>query len=387
MEQKPVLSLLFYCTMLILGLFFVVQGIPSFITGFSQRHRSPQPAVLEELKAETLPTPHGLRRRLSACRYRYQFQGKSYLGQRFSLFESQRYSKELPAYIKQINDQPFAYVDPASPLDAVLLLDPPLSSLLSLTIGLLFFHCGAYFSLLWLFKQKETRHSDEKWKKKKQLPADRHPLYAPLLVLPGTLLALFLLFSYAAVPGLLSSQTGAVLLPLLYFLSILWSTAGLVLRLRRIAKINLTRLSWSPNSGLQFRIKPQETEIRARLKVKRLIERRFSWRYRKTGSAEFEIDGDAFTLAPYSFKPSPSWHRPLGFLFTALRTEEKHMTAESEALCQILAGQSSNRKSRSPLMGLMRKRPDHRLEIHLQNKKLNVSYSLPVAFWTSEISR
>lgn len=387
MEQRPVLSWLFYCTLLILGLFFAVQGIAPFLTSLSQRHRSPRPAVLEALNAAPLPSPQGLRHHLNACRYRYEFHGRIYFGQRFSLFDSQRYSRELPHLIRKISDTPLAYVDPARPMDAVLLLDPPLSSLSSLAVGLLFFHCGAYFCLLWLFRKQETRRKAVEWKQKGRLSPDGHSLLTPGLLLPGAGTLLFLPFSFSAVPRLLSSPNAALLLLGLYLLTLLSSAVGFFFRLRGISRYPLTHLSWSPRNGLKFCIESQDPATQARLRVSRLVERRFSWVYRETGQAEFERDEDFFTLAPYSFKASSGWHRPLGFLFTAMDRERKQTLAESEALCQILAGQSSSHKSRSPLMGLMRKRPDHRLEIRLRIKGPTLGYSLPVSFWTSEISR
>jgi len=387
-EQKPVLSLFFYLALIGIGLLLIRQGAAPFYRSLAESGRESVPARLDALGVEKIPNPpHGCRLRLNACRYRYEFNGKSYIGQRFSLFDDEQYSQELPDLVRRITRKPQVLVNPESPMDAVLSVDPPLNSLFSLLIGLLFLHGGTYFGLLWLYKKRQLKRINDKWRESQLILPDRHHLSTALLIVPAVSLLLTLPFAFIAAPRFLSGPTVLQVSFIVFISTIVAMAIRIRIRLYHLHRFQLQKPTWSSRNGFRFRIEPHDPDLQAVLTVYGLVERRFSWRYRKTGLAEFEYEENGYSLAPYSFRPASKWLNPIGVLVPAIRNEERLRQKESEALCQILAGQSSSRKSRSPLMGLMRKRPDHRLEIHLQKKGLKVSYSLPVTFWTSEISR
>ncbi len=388
MEQKPALSFLFYCTLIILGAFFFWQGSRMLLISLQQGHRLALPATLNEFRFEAVPRPEGgIRNRLSACRYEYHFKGRTYQGQRFSLFENERYSRDLPVYHKKISKQPTVYIDPGFPMDAVLLIDPPQATLLTLLIGMLFIHWGGYSCLLWYLKKRDRQLIDEQWHGEQSLRPALSQTSAALLLLPTLALALCLLFSFALIPSILSSRSAALISLSLYVLFGIGAAVRILQQGRLIRRIPIVNASWTARTGLQFELSTQAQPIRAVLLVSQLRESRFSWRYQKTGQAEFEGGEALFTLAPYTFTAASPWHRPMSFFSSGVKAEWIRMQQESESLCQILAGQSSRHKGRSPLMGLIRKRPDHRLEICIRHGRKRLAYPLPVAFWTSEISR
>lgn len=388
MEQKPILTLFFYGALIILGALFLRQSLPLLWQSHQQqRLRTVSPAELIELSHEKVPLPGGGQRgRLRSCRYRYTHEGRVYESQGFSIFESSLYSRDLKPRIDRIRQSPQAWIDPDKPMEAVLLLDPPQAVLTSLLIGLLFLHGGLVLTGLWLWGRGETRRISRIWLDTQTLHADKSSLFTPFLLVPGVTILGLLFLSWSLVPLNHSVIGFAGFSILLTAAAQLITGLNLVLQSLRMRGRHIDSISWKPHAGLHFSL-ADLSGCWVILKVQQLRETRFSWGYRQTGKAEFEPMDKGFSLLPYSFKPAPGWYRPMAILSQSVRTENKRMEQESEALCQILAGQSSRHKGRSLLMGLMRKKPDHRLTIILRGQGLVLTYPLPVAFWTSEISR
>lgn len=161
---------------------------------------------------------------------------------------------------------------------------------------------------------------------------------------------------------------------------------GLWLYRQRQGDWRITSVSWTSREGLRFVLDREPAQLKAILLVKQRPLTPWLHRYQVTGQADFEQEGTVFTLTPYSFKPASPWRWPLSIVSAGSRSNLLRLRAESQTLCQILAGQN-RRQSRSALMGLMRRRPDHRLGIRLSGSGRTLHYDLSVAFWTSEISR
>jgi hypothetical protein len=389
MEQKPALSLMFYCALILLGSLILLQSAPLLWHSHQQQtRRTALPVHLTDLSHEVVPLPGGgARNRLRSCRYEYSHGGNRYQSQGFSLLASSRYARDLPALLERIRRRPQAWIDPAAPLDAVLVLDPPQSVLTGLLVGILFLHLGVSFTGIWVLKRVETRRLDAVWSADHTLLPDRSPLGHPVLIPPALTVLGLLPLSFLLVPGAIPAGTFALVSVLLYAAILTASLLRTVLAWGRTASAAIVQIGWEPHKGLHFTPPATLTPSRARLDLVQLRESRFSWSYRKMGRADFERVDGFFSLAPYTFKPSSPWSRPLVFLSSAARTERTRMLETSASLCQILAGQSSRHKGRSLLMGLMRKRPDFGLTITLEGSGSRWTYPLPVVFWTSEISR
>ena len=381
------MSVLFFCALIILGSYFIWEGAPFFLSVMGQENRVAVPAILIDFAIESVPNVKGgTRQRIKRCEYRYQFEGKTYMGHRFSLFDSHRYSWDLPSHHRRIVGNPVAYIDPQSPMDAVLLLSPPLSALLAILVGLLFLHLGLVFFLRWLLRKQDQKRSRSLWQKERRLPPERSPLITPLLLIPGLVLVLLLLCSFALVPRTISSQIGAAVALATFLIALAAYTSWYILRLRRHLRMCIGA-SWTPRNGLQIDTLSARGITQATLWIRQLRQSRFSWKYLPMGQGDFDMGEPILSLAPYSFKASSPWLCPLCVISSAQRAQRDKMKAESESLCQILAGQNNRHKGPSPLMGLIRKRPDHLLQISLRHARGKVFYLLPVSFWTSEISR